>query len=49
MDSWLSILGSVASIGSAVYAYRQAVQSHDYAKEVRRMRDELVNSRKLVS
>lgn len=48
MDSWLSILGSIASIGGAVYSYRQAVQSRNYATEAQKMRDELVNRRKLV-
>ena len=48
MDSWLSILGSIASIGGAIYAYHQAGQSRKYATEAEQLRDELVNRRKLV-
>lgn len=48
MDSWLSILGSIASIGGAIYAYHQAGQSRKYAIEAQQLRDELVNRRKLV-
>ena len=48
MDTWLSILGSIASIGGAIYACRQAVQSRNYAAKAQQLRDELVNRRKLV-
>lgn len=48
MDSWLSILGSIASIGGAYYAYHQAGKSREYATEAQRLKDELVNRRKLV-
>jgi hypothetical protein len=48
MDSWLSILGSIASIGGAIYAYRQAIKSRNYATEAQQLRDEFVNRRQLV-
>jgi len=48
MDSWLSIFGSIASIGSAIYAYRQARISRRYATEAQLIRDEFVNRRGLV-
>ena len=48
MDSILSILGSIASIGGAVWAYRQARRSKKYATEARRFRDDIINRRELV-
>jgi len=48
VESLLSILGSIASIGGAVWAYYQAVQSKKYATEARHLRDDIVNRRKLV-
>ncbi len=48
MDSLLSILGSIASIGGAYYAYRQARRSRKYATEAQNLRDELINRRKLI-
>jgi len=48
MELWLSILGSIASIGGAMWAYHQATQSKKYAKEAQQIRDELINRRTLV-
>ncbi len=48
MDSWLSILGSIASIGGAYFAYHQARKAQGHATVAQRLRDELVNRRKLV-
>lgn len=48
MDYWLSILGSIASIGGAYYAYHQAMQAKGHATETKRLKDEFVNRRKLV-
>lgn len=48
MESLLSILGSVASIGGAIWALYHAKRSYKYATEAQDVRDELVNRRKMV-
>lgn len=48
MDSWLSILGSLASIGGAIWAYVQARRSRTFAEQAKAVRDELVERRKVI-
>ena len=48
MESWLSILGSVASIGGAIWAYVQARRSRSFAEQAKMARDELVERRKVI-
>ena len=48
MDFWLSFFGSIASIIGAIYAYRQAIKSRNYATEAQKLRDEFISKRKLV-
>jgi len=48
MDSVLTFLGSIASIGGAIYAYRQAVHSRNSATEAKKVRDEFIRRRGLV-
>src|SRR4030095_8184848 len=48
MDSTLSILGSVASIASAVWAYREARRSALSATKAESLLDEIVHRRKLL-
>lgn len=48
MESWLSILGSLASIGGAIWAYFQARRSRTFAEQAKAIRDELVERRKVI-
>jgi len=48
MDSTLSILGSIASIAGAVWAFREAQKSADAATKAESLRDEIVHRRKLL-
>lgn len=45
---WLSILGSIASIGGAIWSFCEARKSAKSASEAKRIRDELIDKRKLV-
>lgn len=48
MESLLSILGSIASIGAAIWAYIQAGHSRTFAEQAKAVRDELVERRKII-
>lgn len=47
-DSWLSILGSVASIGAAIWAYIEAKSASRHASKAEAIRDELIQRRSRV-
>lgn len=47
-DSWLSILGSVASIGAAIWAYIEAKSASRHASKAEAVRDELIQRRSMV-
>lgn len=47
-DSWLSVLGSVASIGAAIWAYIEAKSASRYASKAEAVRDEIIQRRSLV-
>jgi hypothetical protein len=48
MDSLLSIIGSIASIGAAIWAFIEARKSAEAATKAEALRDELVHRRKIV-
>jgi hypothetical protein len=48
MEDWLSILGSAASIGAAIWAYFQARRSRTFAEQAEAVRDELIERRKII-
>lgn len=48
MDSWLSIIGSLVSIGGGIWAYIQARRSRSFAEQAEAVRDELVERRKVI-
>ncbi|CAH1041721.1 hypothetical protein [Halomonas sp. TD01] len=48
MEILLSILGSLASIGGAIWAYVQARRSKTFAEQAKTVRDELVERRKTI-
>jgi hypothetical protein len=48
MDSWLSIIGSVSSVGGAVWACVEARRSRSFAEQAKAVRGELVERRKVV-
>ncbi len=41
MENWLSVLGSIASIGGAGWAFHQARRSRRFATQAQTIRDEL--------
>ncbi len=47
-DSWLSILGSLASIGAAIWAYFEAKRASRHASKAEAVRDELIQRRAIV-
>lgn len=48
MENLLSIVGSIASIGAAIWAYYQAISAKKSASDAKRYRDELIKKRKIV-
>lgn len=48
MDSWISIAGSVASIGGAIWAYAEAKNSAQSATKAEKIRNELVGRREMI-
>ena len=48
MESWLSVLGSLLSIGGAIWAYIQARRSRTFAEQAKAVRDELTERRKVI-
>jgi len=48
MESWLSVLGAIASIGGAIWAYVQARRARTFAEQAKAVRDELVERRKVI-
>lgn len=47
-DSWLSIIGSVASIGGAAWAFYQAKEAEGFAKKAESIKNEIVQHRVIV-
>lgn len=47
-DSWLSILGSVASIGAAIWAYVEAKNAARHASKAEMLRNEVIQRRAIV-
>lgn len=45
---WIGVIGSVASIGSAVWAFLEARKARDAASEAERVRDEIVQRRRII-
>ena len=43
---WLSIIGSVASIGGAIWAWREAVKSSKSASKAEKIKTQMINQRK---
>ena len=48
MDSWMSIAGSVASIGGAIWAFLEARKSAESATKAENIRNELIDRRGMV-
>ncbi len=48
MESWISIIGSLASIGGAVWAWFQAVQASKSATKAEKVKSEIIERRKLI-
>ena len=48
MERWLSIIGSLVSVGGAIWAYIQARRSRSFAEQAKAVRDELVERRKVI-
>ncbi|MDN3391366.1 hypothetical protein QL998_09900 [Pseudoalteromonas sp. APC 3691] len=48
MESVISIIGSIASIGGAVWAFVEAKKSVNAASKAEKLRDELISRRKMV-
>ena len=48
MDSFLSITGSIASVGGAIWAYIQAKSAANSASQAEKIRDELIERREIV-
>lgn len=47
-DSWLSILGSAASIGAAIWAFVEAKAAAAHASRAEKVRDELIGRREII-
>lgn len=43
---WLSIVGSIASIGGAIWAWREAVKSSNFASKAEQIKTQMINQRK---
>lgn len=48
MEKWLSIIGSIASIASAIWAWYEARKASEAASRAEIVRDEIIQRRKLV-
>lgn len=48
MEEWLSIIGAIASIGAAIWAFYEAYQASKSATKAEDARDELIERRKMV-
>lgn len=48
MEAFISILGSFASIGAAIWAWREAGKASSSATKAEKVRDEIINRRKIV-
>jgi len=42
METWLSIIGSIASIGGAIWAFYEAKQASKSASKAEMVRDEVI-------
>ena len=47
-ESWLSAIGSIASIGGAIWAFTEAKSAAESATKAESVRDEIIDRRKLV-
>lgn len=48
METWLSIIGSIASIGGAIWAFYEAKQASKSASKAEMVRDEVIRRRKML-
>jgi len=48
IETWISIIGSVASIGGAVWAFREAKNASLSATQAEKVRDEIIERRKII-
>lgn len=48
MEKWLSIIGSIVSIGSAIWAFYEAKQASESASKAKVVRDEMIQRRKMM-
>ena len=48
MESWISIIGSIASIGGAIWAWFQAVEASNSANKAEKVKDEIINRREVI-
>lgn len=48
IGTWIAVIGSIASIGGAVWAFVEARKSSKAATKAERVRDEIVSRRKLI-
>ncbi len=48
METFISILGSFASIGAAIWAWREAGKASSSATKAEKVRDEIIDRRKIV-
>lgn len=48
VETWISIIGSIVSIGGAIWAFIEAGKASSSASQAKQVRDEIVSRRKLV-
>ena len=48
METWISIIGSIASIGGAIWAWYQAVEATKSASKAEKVKGEIIERRKIV-
>jgi hypothetical protein len=48
METWISIIGSIASIGGAAWAWYQAVEAAKSASKAEKVKGEMIERRKIV-
>ena len=48
IETWISIIGSIASIGGAAWAFREAKNASLSASHAEKVRDEIIERRKII-
>lgn len=48
METWISVIGSIASIGAAIWAWVQADQASSSASKAERVKNEIIERRKII-